>query len=109
SYMEFIFPRLASGEGGGAPYAITSLDEASAFLASPVLGGRYRECVRILQRISSLDCRSVFGIRNSKKLHASLTLFCEASAGEFLLETMFDVWFEGLLDEGTMIEIRRMQ
>jgi uncharacterized protein (DUF1810 family) len=35
-------------------------------------------------------------------LHASLTLFSEASSDEFLLETMFDVWFDGLLDEETM-------
>jgi uncharacterized protein (DUF1810 family) len=103
-YMEFIFPRLAFGRGeaGSEPYAITSLDEANAYLSNPKLGGRYRECVGILQRLFDASVRSVFGDVDSKKLHASLTLFSEASNDEFLLETMFDVWFDGLLDQDTM-------
>ncbi|MER9416425.1 DUF1810 family protein [Mesorhizobium sp. M0306] len=43
-----------------------------------------------------------------KKLHASLTLFSEASNDEFLLETIFDVWFDGLLDEETMNDLYLM-
>lgn len=109
-YMEFIFPRLASGRNHGTHerYAIKSLDEASAFISSPVLGGRYRQCVGVLQRLSKVDARTVFGDVDAKKLHASLTLFSEASNDEFLLETMFDVWFDGLLDEDTMIELKLM-
>lgn len=44
-YMELIFPRLATGRSDteADPYAITSLDEAGAYLQSPILGGRYRE------------------------------------------------------------------
>ncbi|MDX8490436.1 DUF1810 family protein [Mesorhizobium sp. VK22B] len=105
-YMEFIFPRLATRRGDAAPepYAITSLDEAGAYLSSPILGGRYRECVGTLQRLSDLSAHAVFGDDDAKKLHASLTLFSEAS-NEFLLETIFDVWFDGLLDEDTMNEL----
>ncbi|MGO4836029.1 DUF1810 domain-containing protein [Rhizobiaceae sp. 2RAB30] len=109
-YMEFIFPRLASKRSSGTlgRYAIKSLDEANAFISSPVLGGRYRECVGMLQRLSKTDASTVFGGADAKKLHASLTLFSEASNDEFLLETMFDVWFDGLLDEDTMVELRLM-
>ncbi|YBV97945.1 DUF1810 family protein [Phyllobacteriaceae bacterium JZ32] len=107
-YMDFIFPRLAIRRNGGIaePYAITSLDEASAFLSLPILGGRYRECIGILQRLSGSNARAGYDEVDAKKLHASLTLFSEASNDEFLLETMFDVWFNGLLDEDTMMEIR---
>ena len=101
-YMEFIFPRLTVGGSDAAPYAVTSLDEANAYLSDPKLGGRYRECVGILQRLFNTSVNSVFGDADAKKLHASLTLFSEASGDEFLLETMFDVWFDGLLDEDTM-------
>jgi uncharacterized protein (DUF1810 family) len=106
-YMEFIFPRLVSRRSDAAPgpYAISSLDEANAYLSDPLLGGRYRECVGILQRLFDVSARAVFGDRDAKKLHASLTLFSEASGDEFLLETMFDVWFDGLLDEDTMNEL----
>ncbi|WP_027161980.1 DUF1810 family protein [Mesorhizobium sp. WSM1293] len=103
-YMELIFPTLATGRSdtGADPYAITSLDEAGAYLQSPILGGRYRECVGKLQRLSDLSARAVFGDEDTMKLHASLTLFSEASNDEFLLETIFDVWFDGQIDEGTM-------
>jgi uncharacterized protein (DUF1810 family) len=109
-YMEFIFPRLASGASDGAlePYAIRSLDEANAYISSPLLGGRYREGVGTLQRLVNFSARTVFGDTDACKLHASLTLFSEASYDEFLLETMFDVWFDGLLDEDTMTRIRSM-
>jgi uncharacterized protein (DUF1810 family) len=109
-YMEFIFPRLVSSHGNAVPepYGILSLDEASAYLSSPILGGRYRECVGTLQRLYDVSPRAVFGNDDVRKLHASLTLFSEANSDEFLLETMFDVWFDGLLDEETMNGIRQM-
>ena len=109
-YMDFIFPCLAMGQAAESvrPYAITSLDEASAYLSSPILGGRYRQCVSTLQRLHDKNVYTVFGGEDSKKLHASLTLFSEAGSQEFLLETMFDVWFDGLMDEETMVRIRLM-
>jgi uncharacterized protein (DUF1810 family) len=110
-YMEFIFPCLASSKqraGLPSPYAIASLDEASAYLSSRVLGGRYRQCVGTLQRLHHVSVRSVFDGEGVRQLHASLTLFSEAGGEEFLLETLFDVWFDGLVDEQTMIQIREM-
>ena len=56
---------------------------------------------------SNFSARTVFGDADARKLHASLTLFSEASDDEFLLETMFDVWFDGMLDEDTMTESAR--
>ncbi|MGX9119057.1 DUF1810 family protein [Mesorhizobium sp. BHbsci] len=73
-----------------------------------LLGGRYRECVGTLQRLSNVNARAVFGDVDARKLHVSLTLFSEASSDEFLLDTMFDVWFDGLLDEKTMHELDAM-
>jgi uncharacterized protein (DUF1810 family) len=102
----------AVGSGSEAelqPYAIRSLDEANAYISSTLLGGRYRECVGTLQKLINFSAHTVFGDVDAGKLHASLTLFSEASYDEFLLETMFDVWFDGLLDEDTMIRIRLMQ
>jgi len=111
SYMEFIFPRLAVRSGGPTPdpYAIGSLDEANAYLSFHPLGARYRECIGILQRLYRVSPRAVFGEVDAKKLHASLTLFSEANPAEFLLETMFEIWFDGLLDEDTMKEVVLMR
>ncbi len=46
----------------------------------------------------------VFGEDDAKKLHASLTLFGEATA-EPLLRSMLTVWFDNRADEDTMIRI----
>lgn len=104
-WMDFIFPTLALPDWPHDPrFSIASRDEACAFLSSPVLGGRYRECVLRLQRLSHLSASDVFGGNGAGQLHASLTLFSSAS-DEFLLESMFDVWFEGLVDEATVLRL----
>jgi uncharacterized protein (DUF1810 family) len=107
-YMDFIFPRLrtSSADPASEPFAIASLDEASAYLAFPLLGGRYRECIGALQHLSELDARTIFGDIDAKRLHESMTLFSEAS-DEFLLETVLDAWFDSLLDQDTMKELGR--
>jgi uncharacterized protein (DUF1810 family) len=102
-YMDFIFPRLrrAGDDEPAARFAIDSVDEASAYLASPILGGRYRECIGALQHLPDLSARTVFGDIDAQKLHASMTLFSEA-ADEYLLGTVLDVWFGSLLEPETM-------
>jgi uncharacterized protein (DUF1810 family) len=101
-HMDFIFPRLVArhGDPRSQPYAISSLDEACAYLAFPLLGGRYRECISALQGLPDLSARAVFGDEGARRLHASLTLFSEAS-DEFLFETVFYAWFDSLLDADT--------
>jgi len=102
-YMDFIFPRLRVAEEQSPPrlFAIGSVDEASAYLASPILGGRYRECIGALQHLPELSAAAIFGDIDAGKLHASMTLFSEAT-DEYLLETMMDVWFDSLLEPETM-------
>ena len=49
-WMWFVFPQVA-GLGRSATaemYAIGSLDEAKAYLAHPLLGGRLRECTQLM-------------------------------------------------------------
>lgn len=107
--MDFIFPSLP-GEGdraGTNGYVVRSLDEAAAYLAFPVIGPRYRECIGALQRLADRSAGVVFGDIGARKLHASLTLFSEAS-NEFLLGTVFELWFDGLLDEVTMMALKHM-
>jgi uncharacterized protein (DUF1810 family) len=102
SFMDFIFPRLAlTGAGDSGCFAIASLDEARAYLAFPVLGNRYRECVEALTWLAGESAADVFGETDAHKLQSSLTLFSEAS-GEVLLRTMLTIWFDSLVDEATM-------
>lgn len=104
-YMDFIFPRLAQDGEAAGPYALSSLDEASAYLDFPMLGNRYRECVETLFKLVRTSAREVFGDADAGKLHASLTLFAEAT-NEVLLRSVLITWFDNMVDEDTIVRIR---
>lgn len=102
-YMDFIFPRLARGYDD-EPYALASLDAARAYLDFQPIGNRYRECVETLFKLVQSSAREVFGDEDAQKLHASLTLFAEASS-EVLLRSVLITWFDNLVDEDTIVRI----
>lgn len=102
-WMWFIFPQLAGlGRSPTAQfYAIGSLDEARAYLAHPLLGARYRECVDALQDLPINDAQAVFGSIDALKLRSSLTLFDHA-APSALFAAALDRWFDGQRDPATL-------
>ena len=106
-YMDFIFPRLALADADRNEYAISSLDEAAAYLALPLLGNRYRECVEILFRLVDSSAEAVFGAVDAQKLQASLTLFAEAT-NEVLLRSVLMTWYDSRVDEATIVRLREM-
>ena len=90
-WMWFIFPQLA--ELGRSPtaqfYGIRSLQEARSFLAHPVLGRRYRECVSaILEWADTKSAVEILGDVDAMKLRSSLTLFEVASGDALFAETL---------------------
>ena len=101
-WMWFIFPQLA-GLGRSAMaqcYAIADEAEARAYLAHPLLGARYVECVSALQDLIGSDAVAVFGDVDAVKLRSSLTLFETVGAGA-LVGAALDRWFGGQRDERT--------
>jgi uncharacterized protein (DUF1810 family) len=101
-WMWFVFPQLAGlGRSPTAQYyAIGSLDEARFYLAHPLLGARYRECVAALQDLPPTSAEAVFGSTDALKLRSSLTLFAEAGGGP-MVEAALARWF-GEKDETTL-------
>ncbi|ETI64531.1 calpastatin [Sphingobium sp. C100] len=102
-WMWYIFPQLAGLERSTTArhFAIRSIDEARAFLAHPVLGTRYRECVTALQDLSTRDAVGVFGKADASRLKASLTLF-EMADPHSLFAAALDRWFSGERDARTL-------
>jgi uncharacterized protein (DUF1810 family) len=96
-WMWYIFPQLAGlGSSDMAQrYAIASIDEARAYLAHPLLGIRFRECVIALQDLPTADAEAVFGAVDAMKLHSSLTLFSKADPDETLFRAALLRWFPG--------------
>jgi uncharacterized protein (DUF1810 family) len=102
-WMWFVFPQLA-GLGQSATsrrYAISSLDEARAYLAHPVLGPRLVESARTLAGLEGRSAQDIFGGIDAMKLRSSMTLFARADPSNPVFGQVLDVYFGGVADEAT--------
>jgi len=102
-WMWFVFPQIAGL--GFSPmsqrYAISSLEEARAYLAHPTLGVRLRECARLLLETKGRSAEDIFGSVDAMKLRSSMTLFGRAVPQEPLFGQVLDRFFGGAPDEAT--------
>jgi uncharacterized protein (DUF1810 family) len=78
-WMWFIFPQ--SAELGRSPtakfYGLSGADEARAYLAHPLLGPRYRECVAAVraQLDAGRSLEAIFGALDAMKFRSSVEIF----------------------------------
>jgi uncharacterized protein (DUF1810 family) len=102
-WMWFVFPQIAGL--GSSPmaqrYAISSLDEARAYLGHPVLGDRLRESARALTGLDTRSPDEVLGGIDATKLRSSMTLFMRAAPDEPLFAQVLDQYFGGAADDAT--------
>jgi uncharacterized protein (DUF1810 family) len=102
-WMWFVFPQIAGL--GQSPmstrYAVSSLDEARAYLAHPVLGPRLVECARILTGLRIWSPQDVFGGIDAMKLRSSMTLFARADPANPVFQEVLDGYFAGVADPAT--------
>jgi len=103
-WMWFVFPQLIGlGESAmSRQYGIHSVDEASSYLAHPVLGARYRECCQALMNVRGKSAREIFGTPDDMKFQSSLTLFAETAPDEILFFNLLEKYFDGDADEATL-------
>jgi uncharacterized protein (DUF1810 family) len=113
--MWFVFPQIQGL--GSSPmamrYAISSLDEARAYLEHVVLGQRLRESAGIVVGLQGKTVGEIFGSPDDMKFHSSMTLFAKAAAPPAkaaeglggVFEEALAKYFGGALDEGTMRRI----
>jgi uncharacterized protein (DUF1810 family) len=108
-WMWFVFPQIAGL--GSSPtaqrYAISSLDEARAYLDHPVLGPRFRECAAACAALKGRTAHEVFGAPDDMKLRSSLTLFEAAEPEESVFADALDTLCEGRRDEATLLILKR--
>lgn len=102
-WMWFVFPQIAGlGRSPTArTYAISSVAEAQAYLAHPVLGPRLRECAGILAELQGRTAHDIFGGIDAIKLRSSMTLFAHADPQEPSFRRVIDAYFGGVPDEAT--------
>ena len=102
-WMWFIFPQL-KGLGHSATaqhYAVSSLAEAEAYLAHPVLGKRLLECVTLTLKHRHKTASHIFGYPDDLKFRSCLTLF-DRAGDEGVFTQALGAFYDGEPDERTL-------
>ncbi|MET3806015.1 uncharacterized protein (DUF1810 family) [Nakamurella sp. UYEF19] len=103
-WMWFVFPQIA-GLGNSAMsrrYAISGLEEGTAYLQHPVLGPRLLEVSNIVVHTEGATAQGIFGGIDARKLHSCVTLFRRIEPAEAVFETALDRFFDGRPDPMTI-------
>ena len=103
-WIWFVFPQLRGlGRSGTAEhYGISSLDEARAYLAHPVLGPRLRECTGVVAVIDGRSVDEIFGWPDNLKVRSSMTLFAHATDDNSGFRAVLDKFYDGEEDPATL-------
>lgn len=102
-WIWFVFPQI-QGLGSSETarfYAVSSLDEASAYLRHPVLGPRLAEAAEALLELPGRDPAAVLGELDAMKLRSSMTLFSHVEDAAPVFERVLDEFYDGRADEAT--------
>jgi uncharacterized protein (DUF1810 family) len=106
-WMWFIFPQIA-GLGHSAMaqrYAISSLQEAEAYLKHPILGPRLRECTRLVAVVEGRSAHEILGSPDDMKFRSCLTLFSRAAPGDAVFRDALEKYFDGEEDPMTLAKL----
>jgi uncharacterized protein (DUF1810 family) len=103
-WMWYIFPQI---EGlGHSPtavrFAISSLDEAAAYLRHPLLGPRLVDCTELVNRVTGIGIREIFGYPDYLKFRSCMTLFARAADDDAVFRTALRKYFDGEEDPMTV-------
>ena len=103
-WMWFIFPQIKGL--GRSPisieYAISSRDEARAYLQHPLLGPRLKECTQLVLQVEDRSALQIFGEPDDIKFRSSMTLFASVSSEDDIFERALKKYFGGVPDRLTL-------
>jgi uncharacterized protein (DUF1810 family) len=103
-WMWFIFPQLR-GLGNSQmaiKFAISSRDEAAAYLEHQVLGARLRECTQLVMLVEGRSITQIFGSPDDLKFRSSMTLFASTTSTDRTFKDALQKYFAGQLDPLTV-------
>src|SRR5262245_50096347 len=107
-WMWFIFPQIR-GLGSSRmaqEFAISSLTEATAYVAHPVLGPRLRASTELVNAIEGRSTKEILGYPDHLKFHSSMTLFARADPDELVFHAALQKFFGGNFDQSTLDRLR---
>ena len=102
-WIWFIFPQITGlGHSSMAQqFAITSLDEAKAYLQHPVLGPRLRACTQLVLDVNGRSAEEIFGHPDYLKFRSCMTLFSAATDHTIFKDALLK-YFHGKPDQSTL-------
>lgn len=108
-WIWFIFLQIAGlGRSSMAQqFAITSLDEAKAYLQHPVLGPRLRACTQLVLNVEGRSAEEIFGYPDHLKFRSCMTLFMTAATDSAIFKDALIKYFGGTPDQQTMNVLAR--
>jgi uncharacterized protein (DUF1810 family) len=103
-WMWFIFPQLKGL--GRSPmavrYAISSRQEAQAYLEHSILGPRLRHCTELVLSVEGRSVEQIFGTPDDLKFRSSMTLFANAASENTVFKDALQKYFAGEPDSLTI-------
>lgn len=103
-WIWFIFPQI-TGLGSSptaAKYAISSLDEARAYLEHELLGPRLHECAQLVNAVQGRSIGEIFGSPDDMKVRSSMTLFAHATQDNRDFIQLLERYYDGEEDPHTV-------
>jgi uncharacterized protein (DUF1810 family) len=103
-WMWFIFPQIKGlGHSSVAEkFAISSLEEAAAYLEHPILGPRLTECTRLAMLVEGRSINQILGYPDDLKFRSCMTLFAHATAGNQIFLDALQKYCGGEFDRLTL-------
>jgi uncharacterized protein (DUF1810 family) len=102
-WMWFIFPQI-KGLGNSEmarKFAISSREEAQAYLNHPILGPRLRECTQLVNLVDKRSAHQIFGSID-ELFCSSMTLFASVTSDNGVFKHVLQKYFRGKLDSLTV-------
>ncbi len=107
-WMWFVFPQIAGL--GSSPtavrYAISSREEAQAYLTHPVLGERLRKCTQLVNAVEGRTIEQIFGYPDDLKFRSCMTLFATVTGDNREFMQALAKYFDGEMDSQTLRRLR---
>jgi uncharacterized protein (DUF1810 family) len=106
-WIWFVFPQIA-GLGfsvRSVHFAISSQDEARAYLGHETLGPRLIEVTRLMLAVKDRSAFDILGAPDDQKFHSSVTLF-DAAAPNDIFALALEKYFRGDRDAPTLEKLK---
>jgi len=103
-WMWFIFPQLRGlGHSQMATkFAISSRQEAQAYLKHPILGPRLAECTRLVNLVEGRAISQIFGYPDDLKFRSSMSLFATVASKDKIFKDALQKYCGGKPDRLTI-------